>query len=99
MVGGPIDTSELTPLQSLAQGNNLSRPRSSDRITIGGHSGLRTVVSNTNSDGSREGIQVYTAAMPNGNLFYALGVAPENAFEAYRSVFDRVAQSVRFTDY
>jgi hypothetical protein len=89
-------TEEL--LQSLAQGNNLSQPRGSERVTIGGHRGLRTVVSNTNSDGSRESIQVYTAELLNGNLFYALGVAPDNAFEAYRGVFDRIAQSIRFTD-
>lgn len=89
-------TEEL--LQSLAQGNNLSRPSGYDRVNIGGRSGLRTVVANTNRDGSREGIQVYTAQLPNGNLWYALGVAPANSFDAYRNVFDRVASSVRFAD-
>jgi hypothetical protein len=91
-------TDEL--LQSLSQsGNSLSRPSGYDRVTIGGRRGLRTSVSNTNPDGSREGIEVFTAQLPNGTLFYALGVAPQNAFEAYRDVFARVAESIRFLDY
>jgi hypothetical protein len=89
-------TDEL--LQSLAQNNQLARPNGYDSINIGGHRGLRTVVTNTNSDGTREAIQVYTAQLASGELFYALGVAPQNAFDAYRSVFDRIAESVRFTN-
>ena len=90
-------TDEL--IQSLGQSNRLSRRGGYDRINIDGHRGLRTVLSNTNSDGSREGIQVYTAELQNGNIFYALGVAPENTFSSYRNVFDRIAESVRFTEY
>jgi hypothetical protein len=90
-------TDEL--LQSLAQGNRLSRPGGYDRVSIGGRRGLRTVVTNTNADGTREGIQVFTAQLQNGNLFYALGVAPQNTFDSYRDVFDRVAESIRFTEY
>ena len=89
-------TDEL--LQSLGQSNRLSRSGGYDRLTIDGHRGLRTTLSNTNPDGTREGIQVYTAEMQNGQILYALGVAPQNEFGAYRSVFDQVAQSIRFTD-
>ena len=90
-------TDEL--LQSLAQNNQLSRPNGYDSFNIGGRRGLRTIVTNTNSDGTREVIQVYTAQLPSGELFYALGVAPQNAFDGYRGVFDRIAESVRFTNY
>jgi len=89
-------TDEL--IQSLSQGNNLSRPGGFERLTIGGRQALRTIVTNTNQDGSREGIEIFTAQMPNGNVFYALGVAPENTFDSYRSVFDRVTSSVRFLE-
>jgi hypothetical protein len=89
-------TDEL--LQSLAQGNRLSRPTGYDRINVGGRRGLRTIVTNTNADGSREGIQVVTAQLQDGNLFYALGVAPQHSFNSYRDVFDRVAESIRFTE-
>jgi hypothetical protein len=87
-------TDEL--LQSLAQSNpNLSRPSGYDRISIDGNRGLRTVVSNVSSSGDREAIQVYSTQLRNGNLFYAIAVAPANAFNSYRDVFDRVVSSIR----
>jgi hypothetical protein len=90
-------TEEL--LQSLAEGNpNLTRPSRYDRVTIGGRSGLRTIVSNRSSNGDRETIQVYSTQLRNGNLFYAIGVAPSEEFGAYRDHFDRVAGSVRFRE-
>jgi hypothetical protein len=86
-------------LQSLAQGNpNLRRANDYERITLGGRRGLRTVVTNTSSDGRRETIQVYSTQMRNGNLFYAIGVSPSEEFGTYRDVFDRVAGSIRLND-
>jgi beta-barrel assembly-enhancing protease len=90
-------TDEL--VQSLAQSNpRLSQPSRYERISIDGHRGLRTVLSNTASSGDPEQIQVYTTQLRNGNLFYALGVAPRDDFSSYRSVFDRVLGSVRLND-
>lgn len=89
-------TEEL--LQSLSQGNNISRPSGYDRVTIGGRRGLRTFVSNSTPDGGRETIAVYTTQLRNGNLFYALGVAPQDVFSQYRGVFDRIAGSIRFNE-
>jgi len=87
-------TDEL--LQSLAQSNpNLSRPSRYERINIDGHGGLTTVVTNVSSNGDREGIQVYSAQLRNGNLFYAVAVAPANVFNSYRDTFDRVVRSIR----
>jgi Zn-dependent protease with chaperone function len=87
-------TDEL--LQSLAQSNpNLSRPSRYERISIDGNRGLRTVVSNVSSSGDREAIQVYSTQLRNGNLFYAIAVAPTDAFNSYRDVFDRVVSSIR----
>jgi Zn-dependent protease with chaperone function len=89
-------TEEL--LDSLRQGNNISRASRYDSVTIGGRRGLRTYVTNSATDGSRETIAVYTAQLRNGNLFYALGVAPQSAFTSYRDVFDRIADSIRFNE-
>jgi beta-barrel assembly-enhancing protease len=90
-------TDEL--LQSLAQGNpNITRPSRYDRISIDGHRGLRTIVSNRSSDGTRETIQVYSTQLRNGNLLYAIAVAPDNDFGAYRDVFDRVVGSIRINE-
>jgi Zn-dependent protease with chaperone function len=89
-------TEEL--LQSLAQGNNLSRASGYDRVTIGGRRGLRTMVTNANPGGEREAIAVFTTQLRDGSLFYALGVAPQNSFATYRSAFERIAGSIRFNE-
>jgi Zn-dependent protease with chaperone function len=87
-------TDEL--LQSLAQGNpNLTRPSRYDRINIDGNRGLRAIVSNVSSTGERETIAVFSTQLRNGNLFYAIAVAPSNVFDSYRNTFDRVLSSVR----
>lgn len=89
-------TEEL--LQSLSQNNNLSRPSGYQRVVIDGRRALRTTVANRNQEGRREGIEVITVELRNGNLFYALGVAPEESFDAYRDVFNRIAGSIRFIE-
>lgn len=89
-------TEEL--LQSLGQGNNISRPSGYDQVNIGGRRGLRTFVTNSNADGGRESIEVFTTQLRDGSLFYALGVAPQSEFSQYRNVFERTAGSIRFTD-
>jgi len=90
-------TDEL--LASLAQGNpNMSRPSAYERVTIGGHRGVRAVVSNAAADGQREAIGVVTTQLRNGNLFYAITVVPEDRLASYRGVFDRVLNSVRLNE-
>jgi Zn-dependent protease with chaperone function len=89
-------TDEL--LQSLAQSNpRLSRNSGSDRGTIGGRQGLRTVLSNQNEvTGRPERIALFTTLLNDGTLFYMIGVAPDNEFNTYDQVFNRVAGSVQF---
>ena len=45
--------------------------------------------------GQRESIEVYTTQMRDGNLFYAVTVAPQNAYSSYRGVFERVVGSIQ----
>jgi hypothetical protein len=90
-------TDEL--IEGLRQSNpRLSRPSSYDRGTIGGRQGLRTVMSNI-SDATRtqEVIEMYTALLADGSLFYAIGVAPREEYNGYANVFQRVVTSIRFT--
>jgi len=91
-------TNEL--LDSLAQGNpNLSRPTRFDRVNVGDRRGLRTVLSNqSEATGKPETIQVVTTQLRDGNIFYAIAVAPRDEFTTYRSVFDRIAGSLQFSD-
>jgi len=86
-------------LDSLAKGNpNLTRPDRYESVNVGGRRGLRTTLSNRSSNGERETIQVYSTQLRNGNLFYAIGVAPSEEFPTYRDVFDRVVSSIRLND-
>jgi beta-barrel assembly-enhancing protease len=88
-------TDEL--LASLSQGNpNLSRPSGYGRARVAGRNGLRAVLSNVSeATGQRESIEVYTTQMRDGNLFYAVTVAPQNAYSSYRGVFERVVGSIQ----
>jgi hypothetical protein len=89
-------TDEL--IQSLAQSNTrMGRNSGYDRGTIGGRQGLRTVLSNQNEvTGRPERIALYTTLLNDGTLFYLIGVAPDNEFNTYDQVFNRVASSVQF---
>src|SRR5438874_6037882 len=73
-------TDEL--IQSLAQGNpNLSRAGGYDRVNVANRRGLRTVLRNrSEANGQEEGIEVVTTQLRDGNLFYAIGVAPGSEF-------------------
>jgi hypothetical protein len=89
-------TDEL--IQSLTQANpRMRRGSGYDRGTVGGHQGLRTVLSNQNEvTGRTERIALYTALLGDGTLFYMIGVAPDNEFGDYSQVFNRVAGSLKF---
>jgi hypothetical protein len=89
-------TDEL--LQSLRQSNpRLERGSNYDRGTIDGRPAIHTTATNVSDvTGGREVISVYTAIMDDGTLFYALGVAPQEDFGQYGSVFNRVVRSVQF---
>jgi len=89
-------TDEL--IQSLAQSNpRLGRPSGYNNATIGGRSGLRTQLTNvSDATGKNERIDLFTALLQDGTLFYLIGVAPDGEFNAYEPVFRKVAGSVQF---
>ena len=89
-------TDEL--VRSLTQSNpRMGRSSGYDRGTIGGRQGLRTVLSNQNEvTGRPERVALYTTLLDDGTLFYMIGVAPDNEFNSYDQVFNRVAGSVQF---
>ncbi len=86
-------------VQSLAQSNpRLSRPSGYVRGSIGNRNGLRAVMSNVSDvTGKTERVDLFTALMQDGTLFYFIGVAPEEEYSTYEPVFRRVASSVQFT--
>ena len=90
-------TDEL--IRSLAQSNpRLQSPGNYDRGTIDGRPGLHTTLSNVSDvTGGEERIAVYTTLLPDGTLFYVLGVAPREDFGSYDPAFRKVVSSVQFT--
>jgi hypothetical protein len=55
------------------------------------------VLSNiSDATGGQEVIDVYTTQLSDGSLFYMLGVAPRDEYNAYSGAFRRVAGSIQF---
>ena len=46
--------------------------------------------------GEEERVQVLTTRLDNGNLFYAIAVAPESGYDDYSPAFQRAIESLRF---
>jgi peptidase M48-like protein len=88
-------TEEL--VQSLARGNpGLSKATGYDRVNVARRNGLRTVLRNRSEvTGQDEAIQLVTTLMQDGNLFYAIGVAPGSEFQSYQRVFDKIVGSLQ----
>ena len=91
-------TGEL--IQSLEQGNpRMSRPAGYRRVQIGDRSGITTTLSNvSDATGQPETVQVFSTLMRDGNLLYAIAVAPADQFGAYQNIFQRIAASIQIID-
>jgi hypothetical protein len=88
-------TNEL--IQSLRQSNSrLSNPGSYDRVSVGGRPGAHAVLSNiSDATGGQEVIDVNTALLSDGSLFYVLGVAPRDEYNSYATVFRNIVRSIQ----
>ncbi len=87
-------------LQSLAQGNSSLRQQSQyQQGTISGRRALAITLSNVNeATGRPETIMVYTTLLRNGQLFFMIGVAPQNQFANFQSAFRYALSSIRLND-
>jgi beta-barrel assembly-enhancing protease len=91
------DTDQL--LQSFARNNPNLRSRGSRRDTLGGRSGLTTVLANRSDvTGQPELVTVSTAQLRNGNMLFVIAVAPETEYDSYEAAFRRVRQGLQITD-
>jgi hypothetical protein len=91
-------TDEL--IDSLSQSNpQMRRPSNYNQVSVGGRRGLHTVISNV-SDVTRqqEQIELFTAQLADGSLFYLIGVSPANEFNTYQRVFNQVVRSIQFNN-
>ena len=91
------DTDQL--LQNFARNNPNLRSRGSRRDSLGGRSGLTTVLANTSDvSGRPEFVTVSTTQLRNGNMLFLIAVAPESEYDDYEAAFRRVRQGLQITD-
>jgi len=88
-------TDEL--VDSLARGNPRLRQDSGYfTTTVDGQRGIHTTLSNvSDATGRDEVIQLVTTQTRDGNLLYAVAVAPRDESDRYDSTFQRVINSIR----
>jgi hypothetical protein len=87
-------------LSGLLQGNAYLRANSNyQRVRLDGREALRRTLSgNSPVTNRQEIVNVYTALIGGGQLFYMVQVVPGNEQAPYRTAFDNMARSVRFTN-
>jgi hypothetical protein len=91
------DTDQL--LQNFTRSNPNLRSRGSRRDSLGGRSGLTTVLANTSDvSGRPELVSVSTTQLRNGNMLFLIAVAPEEEYDNYDAAFRRVRQGLQITD-
>jgi Zn-dependent protease with chaperone function len=88
-------TDEL--VDSLSRGNpRLSKGAEYFNTTIDGRRGLHATLNNVSeATGRDEVIQLVTTQTRDGNLFYAVAVAPRDDLDQYDMTFQRVINSIR----
>jgi hypothetical protein len=96
--GRDLETATRALVDSLAEGNpRMTRPQEFRPTTTGGRNGLRATLRNVSEvTGDEERVQVLTARLENGDLFYAVAVAPEGQYDEYSPAFQRAIESLRF---
>jgi Zn-dependent protease with chaperone function len=94
---GSLQTATDGLIDSFSRGNpNMGRPSRYQRASVDGRAALRTNISNRNeATGVAETIQLVTTSLGSGEMLYAIGVAPSDEFNSYRSVFNRIVQSMQ----
>jgi Peptidase family M48 len=87
-------------LQGLSQGNpNLRKAGGYEREYVGRRDGLSISLSNVSDvTGRPEVVTVYTTMLRNGDLFYLIGVAPQDEFQSYQRAFVIIVQNLALND-
>ena len=86
-------------IEGIVRGEPSVRRSSEPRaVTIAGRRGLATALTNRSPLGGEERLDLVTAQLADGNLFYALTVVPDRDEEAYADTFERILQSIRLND-
>jgi hypothetical protein len=80
-------------------GGRAPGPFPQRRVTIGDRPGLHTVVSTiSEATGGFARIEIYTALLRDGTLFYVLAVTPRDSVLDYAATFRRIIRSIAIMD-
>lgn len=92
------DTQAL--VQGLLQANNYLRQQGGYQNTrLGGRQALATTLSGRSPvNGRIEVVNLYTAQLQNGEVFYFAAVAPQDEGARYNNAFRTIMNSIRFSD-
>ncbi len=87
-------------VKGILQGNAyLSHSNDYSSFSMNGKSAYATRLSGRSPvTGNVEYALVYTAMLSNGDMFYIIGVAPENESSSYNRAFNNLVRSIRFMD-
>src|SRR5712692_2793191 len=85
---------------SLQQGNNNLRARGNyQRTYVDGRNALSLSLGNINeATGRAEVVNIVTAQLRNGDLFYLITVVPDSDYYNYQNTFQNILRSVQFND-
>ena len=84
-------------VDTLVSGNSGMRVINEQRSSISGRNAFVTSLQGNSAVGGFEYVDVYTALMSNGDLFYFITVVPERDRRNYYDTFQRVQSSIRLT--
>ncbi|RPJ72047.1 MAG: hypothetical protein EHM24_10360 [Acidobacteria bacterium] len=84
-------------LEALSRTNpELRQQGRAQRVDFGGREGMRVLLRNVSeATGQQEAVVLNATLLDDGNLFYSIGVAPANQFNAYQRTLQQVNGSVR----
>jgi Zn-dependent protease with chaperone function len=87
-------------INGLMQSNSyLRRSNGYQRATIDGNTALMTQLAGRSPiTGQNEVVNVYTTPMRDGNLFYVIGVAPQQEYGTYQNTFQNIVRSLRLNN-
>jgi Zn-dependent protease with chaperone function len=86
-------------VEGLIRGESTVRRSGESRVvTIAGRRGVATALVNRSPLGGEERLDVVTAQLADGNLFYVLTVVPDGDEAAYADTFEGILQSIRLND-
>ena len=86
-------------INSIAQGNNLRARGSRERMDVDGRPGQLSTFDNVNeATGQPELVNIITAQLRSGELFYMIAVSPRDDYQKYHPTFAEILRSVKFKE-